>query len=345
MNSPEHLPPFAARLEPARRELESAMTPFVGDLSDIPSINSGVLFVADRRHHRSAGAVAQVYAPDRPDKIHDFTKNNIEQHRVDINPSTTTVGQTFETHQSLLSPSLMNPDGHVVWGAYMAPVGDSEAAVLQLAFDKSQTLPSEKTLADIWKQYEKTIEEATESLIIANRDRPSLANDLLLEEPVTSNGFVIKWDISKSTKMVNQQYPLFRQYLEELELRIKLLAKEHDGRIVSYNGDGHNIVVDLPADINRNNFVEIGAFGRRTAKPLMLAILAANAQISRSYGKLNPHIRIGLGLGHVESSGSGEETGTIFWNVADTIESLPRYCNSSQITAIAQRALFMARPV
>jgi len=198
--------------------------------------------------------------PDRSDDIHIFTKKNIVQHRVDINPSTTTVGQTFDTHQSLLSPSLMNPDGHVVWGAYMAPAGDSEAAVLQLAFDKSQTSPSEKALADIWKQYEKTIEEATESLILANRDRSSLSNDLLLHMPVTPNAFVIKWDITKSTEMAHRQYPLFRQYIDELEQRINRLVEDYGGRIVSYNGDGQNIVVDLPADINRNNPVEIGGF-------------------------------------------------------------------------------------
>jgi hypothetical protein len=341
MNTPESLPPFAARLEPARRELESyAMVPLIEDLSTIASLNSGVLFVADGGNRHSAGAVALAYAPGRNDE---FTNTNIKGHRVDIHPATTTVGKTFETHRSEISPSIMNPDGHVVWGAYMSPVGNSEAAVLQLAFDKSKPLPSEKNLADVWKKYEESINEATEALILANRNRPSLLYDLLLKEAESANGIVVKWDISKSTQMVDEDYSMFNHYIQELEQLIDLQTKVYGGRIVSLNGDGQNIVVDLPADINRNNPVEIVAYGLRTAKPLLRAILAANAQISPSYGKLEPHIRISLGLGHVELSRSGEETGKVFWDVDKTLKLLPRDVDTARLTDIARRALSMAR--
>jgi hypothetical protein len=343
MNGMETLSPHAARLEPTRQELESAIKPLVEDLSSIPSLNSAVLFALDPWHLRSAGAVAQVYAPDRPDETQDFTKKNIQGHRVDTNPSTTTVGKTFESHQSQFNPSLMNPDEHVVWGAYTAPAGDNQAAVLQLAFDKLKALPSEKTLAEVWKQYEKSISEATESLIRANIDRMSLSNDLLLDTPVTPNAFIIKWDVTKSTEMAHRQYPLFRQYLDELEQYINFLVEAFEGRIVSYNGDGQNIVVDLPTSINRNNPVEIGVFGQSTAAPLVNAIVKANAKISHSYAALKPHIRVGLGLGHVELSEKGENTGLVFWETAEAIESLPRDYTSIRFTDITRHALIRAR--
>ena len=341
MSSSEHLPPFAARLEPARRELElDAITPLVEELSHIPLFRSAVVFTLDGWHRDSAGAVAHVSAPGVTDE---FTNRNIVGHRIDTNPSTTTAGKTFETRKSQLSPSLMNPDGHIVWGAYMAPDGDSEASILQLAFDKSQPLPSEKNLADVWKKYGKIITEATESLVMANHNRLSLLDDLLLEEAVSPNGFVIKWDVSGSTKMVDKDYQIFNHYVQELKLRIDLLANNYDGRIVSHNGDGQNIVINLPTGINRNDLAEVGAFGQLTAANLVNAILTANAQISPSYGKLEPHIRISLGLGNVELSRSGEETGTVFWDANNTLESLPRYANSAGRTTIARHALSLAR--
>lgn len=343
MNSMETLPPYAARLEPVRQELESAIKPLVEGLSNIPSLNGAVLFALDPWHLRSAGAVAQIYAPDRTDKLHEFTMNNIQGHRVDTNPLTTTVGKTFESHRSQLSPSLMNPDEHIVWGAYMSPVEDSRAAVLQLAFDKLKVLPSEKSLTDAWKQYEKTITEATESLIRANIDRMSLSNDLLLDTPITPNAFIIKWDVTKSTEMAHQQYPLFRHYLGELQQHINLLVEAFGGRIVSYNGDGQNIVVDLPTNINRNNPVEIGLFGERTAARLVNAIVKANTKISHSYPALKPHIRVGVGLGHAELSNMGEDTGLIFWDTTEATESLPRDYTSIRYTNIARQALLRAR--
>ena len=341
MNRPEILPPSAARLEPARRELElDAMIPLVGELSHIPSFKSAIVFTLDGLHNHSAGAVAHAHAPGINDV---FTEKSIVGHRIDTNPATTTVGDTFNTRRSQLKPSLMNPDGHVVWGAYMAPSGEKSASVLQLAFDRLQTLPSEKTLADVWKKHQGPITDATEALILANIDRLSLSNDLLLDTPDTPNAFVIKWDITKSTEMVHRHYPLFRQYIEELEQHINLLVQAYSGRIVSYNGDGQNIVVDIPDVINRNNPYEIGIYGQRTAAPLIRAIRKAHKQIASSYVELSPTIRIGLDLGHVELSEMGEETGLVFWNAAETIDSIPRDKSGSRTTRMARLALTSAR--
>lgn len=342
MNNVEHLPPSAARLKPAQNELELAITPLVEGLSDVPSFNGAVLFVADHWHRQSAGAVALVHTPGLSDERLHFTNANINNRRVDI--TATTVGQTFQTRQSRLSPSRMNPDEHTVWGAYMTP-GHNEAAVLQLAFDNSLPLPSEEVLASAWEPYSTIINDATEALIRADLDRTSLANDLLLDTPVTPNAFVIKWDITRSTKMVHHQYPLFRQYLDELERSINALTETYSGRIVAYGGDGQNIVIDIPEGIDRTNLAEIGAFGARTAAPLTRAILEAHAQIASSYAALRPNIRVGLDLGHTELSELGEETGSVFWSAAETIDSLPRNQTGSNTTRMARLALMVARQI
>lgn len=235
----------------------------------------------------------------------------------------------------------MNPE-HIVWGAYMSP-GDNQSAVMQLAFDASQPRPSERNLHDAWKRYGVSICDATEALVAASLARSSISNGLLLDSPVTPNAYVIKWDVTRSTDMVDQNYPLFRNYLQELEQRINKSVEHLGGRVVSYSGDGQNIVITIPPEIDRANLTAVGVFGQQTAEPLLQAIITAHEQTAPSYQALRPHIRVGLDLGRTEISETGEETGSIFWKAAKTIEALPRNKTSHEITNVAQLALWLAR--
>jgi len=338
MKEVESLPRYVSRLAPLTGDVELSMQSLVEDLAD-PALNGAVLFVPDSWHKDEAGAVAVSHVPGLSDDRSNFTDTNIRHHRIDM--TATTVGETFRSRQSRLSISHMNPE-HIVWGAYMSP-GDNQSAVMQLAFDASQPRPSEKKLRDAWKIYGTSITDATEALVTANLARASLSNDLLLDSPVTPNAYVIKWDITGSTDMVNQNYPLFRNYLQELEQRINKSVENLGGRVVSYSGDGQNIVITIPPGIDRTNLTAVGVFGHQTAEPLLRAIITAHEQTAPSYQILRPNIRVGLDLGHTEVLETGEETGSIFWNAAKTIEALPRNKTSHEITNVARLALWLAR--
>lgn len=339
MKEVDPLPHYASRLAPLTRDIEMSMQTLVEELAS-PALNGAVLFVPDRWHKDEAGAIAVSHTPGLSDDRRDFTDTNIKQHRIDM--TATTVGETFRSRQSQFNASRMNPTEHIVWGAYMSP-GDNQSAVLQLAFDASESRPSEKTLHGAWDKYGTSVNDATEALITASLERSSLANDLLLDTPVTPNAYVVKWDVTRSTDMVDRNYPLFRNYLQELEQRINISVENIGGRVVAYSGDGQNIVITIPPEIDRANLTAVGEFGQRTAAPLLQAIMTAHEQTALPYKTLRPNIRIGLDLGHTEILETGEETGSIFWNIAKTIESLPRNRTSHKITDLAQLALWLAK--
>lgn len=305
-----------AELHSATQTATHAIAPLVDALAEFPAFNGAVLFVPDRYHADSAGAVAAVNATGRPTRQLAFTRRHILGRRVDLRA--TTLGDMFRHPTTDYQPSRLNPGGHVVYGLAVGQPA-LPSAIIQLAFDTTQTLPlpSVTQLRDLSADQAASINQATKDLLRASAKLPSLADALMLNTPTTPNAFVIMWDITGSSQLARQRYGHLRHFLNTFGPQVATLAAAAGGSITSLRGDGQNIVVMFPDWVDRADNTSIQRFVVTVARPLMADIRAAQRAIGRP---MNIQIRLSAGLAHVEQSYLGEVTGVELFRLAHVLK-------------------------
>ncbi|MFZ1812198.1 MAG: hypothetical protein WAU02_01565 [Candidatus Saccharimonadales bacterium] len=294
--------------------IETSVWPLVEDLASIRSCNGAVVFMRDGFHRDDAVALSSVEAAVAEDRL-EFVRSAIEGHRVDLNAST--LGTTFTTHISKIEKSRMNTD-HLTWGGYIDLPNDHEA-VVQLAFVKNRALPTPTQLDKIWSKHRSEI--AHSLIALTTYDTVSIADEHRTLVPVTPNAFVIKWDLANSSQTVATAYGDFRHFITTFEYALSALVPYHGGTIASFTGDGQNIVIRLPGDIDPNDQHAIATFGHDTVLPLIDKIQRAHESLAAHYPVIM-RLNLALGLGHIETSQHGEVTGPIFWKLSSKLKSL-----------------------
>lgn len=311
---------MSPELKTTLERISIRLKPYATELSNLPSFVGVAIFVKDQWHTDNASLVA--YAPRnkrRRHKLLSFTKKSIIGKRVDLAAST--LGEIFKTRQSTLQPSRMYKH-HNVWGAYAA-VGLDLEFVIQLAFDTrffKNNPPTDALLADTWAKYQESMVNALYEL--DQYSVKSFGDTLALDVPVTPNTYVIKWDIVNSTEHAAKDYGEFRKFLVTYEGVANVLAAYTDGSSTSYMGDGQNIVLTLPPNIDPNDPKQVGAYGRKHVVPLISKLVNAHKSMNTPY-----RLRFAVGLGYIETSQHNEQTGPVLWKLHRLLKSMnkPRY--------------------
>ncbi len=293
--------------------IEAGLHPLGAALKPIKSYNGHAVFIRDRHYTGLAATVAMHY-PRVNAKRHEFARANVDGRAVDL--SSSTLGTTFETRQSALLPSAMNRQ-HIVWGVHI-PLSGTQEAVVQIVFDKTAgTPPSLGTIEKAWESHETEIVTPLKDLAALNL--PSLIEACRLGAPSTPNAFVLKWDVMDSSYVARHDYGELRHFISTFEHTIEPIVDYYGGHIAGYDGDSQDIVVPIPSDIDRNNPREIKAFAARAITPLIDKIRIAHATIAPDYTPVM-RIRLGVGLGSVQTTLLGEQTGPVFWSVSDKMK-------------------------
>lgn len=296
------------------RAVSEALHPFVNALINEPSFVGTAVFFKDGWHQDTAGILTMVYASKRSRKQLAFSKQAIASHRVALDA--TTLGETFaaETTDLTLKQSRMNPH-HTVWGVYMK-IDAQHEFVVQSAFDlRFGPPPLVEVLVKKWHSVAEQFHTAV--LPIDTLDVPSLSDSLELDVPTTPNAYVIKWDVTQSTRHVQRTYPAFRTFANRYESAVNAIIRSEGGIIASYTGDGQNIVLPLPADVDPNNLEAIQAFEQTAVRRLVKKLTTAHSTLPRRYP-----LRFAVGAGYVESSHHGEATGPIFWKLSSLLKRM-----------------------
>lgn len=291
--------------------LRQHMRPFVQELASFAPFTGAVLFVPDRHHSGTAGAVSVVNADRRADMLA-FTNTNVAQHRVDLSGSE--LGRTFSTQKSIFARSRLNPARHVVYGIPIV-LNAATPAVIQLAFDTKTPgmLPSGRAIRSAWDSNKQEIILAGGDVVRAADNAPSLGDVLLLDVPTAPNAAVIKWDVVRSTSAADREYPLFRDYLNAMGMQMQDIAASYGGSVVAHTGDGQNIVLPFSGDSASGHKASLTRFAQHIVMPCLREMLNKQDALRGMYGL---EVRIAAGIGHVERSVLGETTGPVFFELA-----------------------------
>lgn len=293
--------------------VEDSLRPLGAELSPIKSYAGHVVFVRDKHYRNLAGAVAS-HVPKIGSKRLQFARDAIYGRAVDLTAST--LGETFTSKVVKLQPSQMNPS-HLVWGTFFT-LPDQNEAVLQIAFERiAGAPPSEARIAEIYANHEEAITHSLQDLAIA--DTPTIIEACKLDASATPNAFALKWDVMDSSHLARTNYGELRHFITTFEYTIAPIVSYYGGHISSYGGDSQDIVIPIPTSINRNSQKELKKFAQQTIKPLLDKIEIAHTSLSINY-QPNIRIRLGIGIGAVETTLAGEETGPVLWDIASQMK-------------------------
>lgn len=321
-------------------ETKRAIEPIVAALGHIASFDGAVLFIRDNRYKDSAASVASINARARGVDRFNFQTQHITGRRVDLLSSA--VGDTFRTKTREFAPSKMNPKHHVVLGMPVSTLEDD--AVFQLAFSPHYgVVPEQETVERVWMPHSDLISDSVETLLNQASGQTSLSDELLLNVPTTPNAYVMNWDLTGSSRIAANNYPVLRHYLTHAsELFTETTARAH-GELLTSSGDGQSFRFELPYPaIDRNNEAAVGEYGANTVLPISKQIFRAHNELARRYTPEIGPIRIGIELGCYEPTTLGDSSPSL-WSIASDMEALPRDQNALSIGPIAKRAIELYR--
>lgn len=323
-------------------DIYTAVDPVVRSLGQCAAFDGVVLFMRDRWYQDSAATITAINAPAIDDARLEFQRANINGRRVDLVASQ--VGETFRTGRSEFAPSLMNPEQHIVFGMPLALERDGEA-VFQFAFSPEHgRLPSELQLRQLWEQYRTAIEAPTAHLDALGQRHYSLADKLLLDVPTTPNAYILMWDMSHSTEAVAKDYPLLRDFLDQISTIFNQEVAAIGGQSMELgSGDGQKFRIELPyPNIDRNNLSEVGHYGDTVVVPLLRRLIAHYDQLAaKTHGIAGP-VRIAAELGCFENTTLGQSSPS-FWPMNKALEALPRDRSCLVLGQTAEEAIAQSR--
>lgn len=305
-----------------REQLASTLTPVAETIAqDVPSFEGFVLFQQDAYHPDSAGAIAQINAPQVDSSRLAFQNNHVANRRVDLEVSA--LGETFQNGRYELTESRMNPREHLVAGIHIPEsLGHYAASVFQLAFTRDHGEPTSDQLETIHR-YWKTVEpECLSHLEILHRHAElfpnrSVADALELDVPTTPNAFIVGWDTSDSRVQTRENYGKLRSDLTLRGQQFTDIVEEFGGNLMRPTGDGQVFELFIPSsEYDRLSDTSIRLFAIRALIPMVQKLREAATTDGR------PPVRFTADLGRVEQTTFDHSSPTIF-EMADVSDKQP----------------------
>lgn len=249
-----------------------------------------------------------------------FNHRAIRGHYIDLHA--TVVGDAICRKRSYAAVSKMHSEQHTVWNEYFSVQNVQKrrlSGVVQFAYDRMNrsATPLPRSVRPTTKEVIR-LTEAVQDLLQCVPEK-ELFNELQLDVPVTPNAYVMVWDARDSRNQVTANYPLFRKQYNDFIRSITPAVQASGGRFVSNNGDGQNIVIDLPLSVDRNDPRSVARFGAMTVVPLIDHVNDIRTVFRARYDAV---MALGVGLGYVETlTENAEVTGPVFWDISSRLEA------------------------
>lgn len=302
------------------------------DLAEVsPSFDGIVYFAKDQWHEDNASAVVTVQPDSTNEERFKFYKEEIANHRVDLNA--TALGEGLMLREPAFLSSRMNPGRHVTI-THRTIVDDKLTGGLQTAFNTEYgPVPdSTKAINQVWDKHKGVVhdvaaafEEFSGKLAkdFRSEQYASIGDVLELDPPTTPNAFTISWDLRGSTLLALKKFGPLRNYL----LDTKRGFKEETLSLDDYyhdQGDGQDIALWLPKigeGFDRANKQEVRRFGKAKVLPLIERLLSVHESIAKDYPDLKPHATFAIGLGYVEHDIHDARTSGAFWAASKVMKA------------------------
>jgi len=317
-------------------ETQQQLQPLNEDLAaESTAFNGIVYYGTERRHYGTANALLSLDAPDIATERNDFRRQNIDNHRVDL--AATALGRTIRGQNGLFVASEMNTSNHMTWG-HVSKIKDRVAGVTQFAFSVADgTLPSNRKMDAIWEKHASSIEDIAYALDSLASTTDSLGDSLELLPPTTPTAYLVRYDIVNSTEAAtSDRYGALRSYQAKWDGELSKLVESYGSTLIN-EGDGHTIVIPLPPYTDVNSALDIRMFGTSHIKPLIEKMQLSHQELAALYSDLDPHIRLSIGLGHLEEDLHGKLTGPVMFEIGNMMKQAPH--EPITYTEAAQKAL------
>lgn len=317
---------------------------FNEDLSaEIGAEYGGLVLFTPEKSYANATIAIKNNLDSTPEDLHDFLDNNIKGRRIDVTLGTTALGSYIQSKQKEpeFAHSHLNPN-HMTWIA-PSSFNDNLIGLAQIAIDLryAKALPSEDVMNRLWEAHSDNVQSASLEISKLKVNSELLGDTLELDLPTTPNAFVVRWDAVNSTEHATSKNRVaFKKYLKDIERLLDYATKDLEKSTID-TGDGQNMVIFLPPNVERNNESSISVFGKAKINPLIEEIIRGHGQIASNYPEFDAQIRLAVDLSHVEEYEQGGEvkhTGPAFWQTSRLLK------NSSEpvkLTEAAHRALVM----
>ena len=304
-------PPLGAQLA----LIDVALEQFLSDLSSFGSINYGVVFMRDAHYKNNAGPIVSRAAKTTKKRLAYF-HDNIEGRRVDL--AVSTLGNAFRSKRPSLERDKLNPD-QTLFDIYLHIKGCE--FVVEIAFDRRSggKVASLARLTSLWQGRRLEFIRLLEP--IAEYPTSSMSDDCLLSVPSTPNAFVLMWDIAHSTQHALNDYGELRHFVTSLTSAQDEILETSGAKIICVGGDGQVLALFLPDEIDVLNDRQLRQFGRTNALALINKLKRIFEAINSSYSR-EFQIKVGLGLGYIETTQHKEQTGPVVWEVNSKMKSL-----------------------
>ena len=339
------------------RQANRAITPLNERLAELTPAYNGLVYLAtprlDARRPRRGQAVATygAEAPHAPAAQNKFYRENIAGRGISL--ANTAFGTAIAEH--LATPkepigfrsSRLNPEQLTLTTPVTARDIQADRKILgalQVALDPAfGIIENTEEMKAVIADAQPLLSELGQEFDALDTPTRSLGRAVNAQAPLTPNAFLLRWDTINSTELaLSDTYPEVENYFDDMNAMIEAETREFFSTRSLNTGDGQNIVINLPelsryADIHEQQR-SIRLFGRQAITPLVARIVSTQAEIADQYKALSPKMRLSVGLGYVE-----DETGQVFWDVANVDEADKNETNPSQgqvrYTSAAQAAL------
>lgn len=255
-----------------------------------------------------------------------FSQSTLEGKRIILSQSAlqSSLIDGEQNRSQTFHSSLMNPDEQIVWAQPLVHEGENVAAV-QLAYTINQTpewiYPSNDDVDKIWEKHRKPMAEVAKDLAALSLKTDSLSKSLEIMPPITSNAFVIQWDVVNSrANALTSHYATQEAYLETWKAARAEITKKL-GVAVLDRGDGEFIVLPIE-HINVHNRADVGLYAKREILPVINQLVETHNNIAAAYEPtLFEKIRISVGLGNIEEDQDGQPTGQVLYELKNLADS------------------------
>lgn len=197
---------------------------------------------------------------------------------------------------------------------------DAPHIVAQVALSEHDALPDPDSLEEVWNIHQRELNVMNESAadLMTESRRLALHQELELLPAVTANGFIVRWDLDNSTRLAaGPLYGKVRNFLEDSRDVVRHIVQDTPNALFNI-GDGQNIIVMLPENLDGADPELIVEFEKEYIAPIVTSLEEALHSLASSdlYSTLDAHVSIGATSGHIERNRDGSFDSPALWKVS-----------------------------
>lgn len=317
----EEMERFSTRRDVTRAisTISEATTGLNAELSQLAPTYDSVVVFSHVDGEPIATPVAHLDATTDVDPSrHDFRNKAIIGRRVLL--SGTALGETLQKPTSAPRYKASRINHTYPQATFTHPLFHDQRKVgaLQYSFtptheDEPLDLPDVSELKPLAKHHERElahVARAMERLHILSREFGSLALGLEFEESVAPNAFIVRWDVTGSSRLaLGDKHAALDAYTNQVHRYIKTLTEAYrasDGaESYSDQGDGAYVILPLGSETNPYDKKSLKQYRATTGAQFLTSLNHGIAAIGRHYEDISPRIRITSSFGFVEANSIG----------------------------------------